>query len=129
MAGLSLKKIDIVAYIVSDWQRSKKFYTEVLGLPVVGFDADEAGWMEFGELNGTHLAISLWNRSDPMPNRDGGGTAIFMVEDAFAAVQELRNRGVNCEDVVTIPKTVAYANFYDPDCNRMQIASTLPDWT
>ena len=120
------KKVDLVAYIVSDWQRAKKFYGETLGLPVAEFINDEIGWMEFGEKNGIHLAISLWNRSEPMPNRDGGGTAIFMVDNAYAIVDELRSRGVNCEDVVAIPQMVTYANFFDPDCNRLQVAGPPP---
>jgi catechol 2,3-dioxygenase-like lactoylglutathione lyase family enzyme len=126
MAKMLLKKIDIIAYIVSDWQRAKKFYGETLGVPVAAFINDEVGWMEFGEKEGTHLAISLWDRPESMPSRDGGGTAIFMVDDAYAIVNELRARGVNCEDVVAIPQMVTYANFYDPDCNRMQVAGPPP---
>jgi catechol 2,3-dioxygenase-like lactoylglutathione lyase family enzyme len=58
MEGL-LKELQVVSYNVTDWQRAKKFYGETLGLPVAAFMGDEVGWMEFGEKEGTHLAINL----------------------------------------------------------------------
>lgn len=126
MAQALFKQVEIVAYIVSDWQRAKKFYGETLGLPVAAFIIDETGWMEFGTESGAHLAIRLWNRPEPLPNRDGGGTAVFMVEDAYATAVELRARGVKCEEVVAIPQMVTYANFFDPDGNRLQLAGPAP---
>ncbi|HEX9029512.1 MAG TPA: VOC family protein, partial [Anaerolineales bacterium] len=89
MSGL-LKSLADVSYNVSDWQRSKKFYAETLGLPVAAFITDDVGWMEFGEKDQTHLAIGLWRGPGPMPVGEGGGIAIFAVDDAYAAVKELR---------------------------------------
>lgn len=122
MAKQLFSKIDVVAYDVTDWQRAKKFYGETLGLPEAAFISDDVGWMEFGEKDATHLAISLWREDRPMPKSMGGATVVFMVPDAYAAVKELRARGVKCEEVVAIPKMVTYANFYDPDGNKLQVA-------
>ena len=127
MAKPLFRKIDIVAYDVTDWQRAKKFYGETIGLPVAAFITDEVGWMEFDDKKGTHLAISLWREDRPMPKSMGGATVVFMVPDAYAAVKELRIRGVKCEDVVPIPQMVTYANFYDPDGNKLQVAGPPPD--
>lgn len=124
MIGL-FNKMDVVAYNVSDWQRSKKFYGETLGLPVAAFITDEVGWMEFGEKDGTHLAIQLWEKPEPVPTQ-GGATVVFSVDDAYRAVEALRGRGVRCDDVVAIPQMVTYATFYDPDGNRLQIAGPPP---
>jgi predicted enzyme related to lactoylglutathione lyase len=116
-----------VSYDVSDWLRAKKFYGETLGLPTEAFISDEVGWMEFGESAGTHLAIGLWRGPGPMPKRgNNGATAIFTVNDAYAAVAELRKRGVRCDDVVAIPQMVTYASFYDPDGNCLQVAGPPP---
>ena len=120
------KKLEWVSYNVTDWQRAKKFYGETLGLPVAAFMTDEVGWMEFGEKDGTHLAISLWRGPDPVPPREGGATVVFSVDDAYKAVQELRKRGVKCDDVVVIPSMVAYATFYDPEGNQLQVAGPPP---
>lgn len=119
-------KLDIVAYPVSDWQRSKTFYVETLGLPVAAFMGDDIGWMEFGERNSVHLAIRLWQSPDPFPAVTGGGVAVFGVEDAYVAAAELRKKGMRCEDVVAIPQMVTYADFYDPDGNRLQIVGPAP---
>ncbi|MEN6571817.1 MAG: VOC family protein [Anaerolineaceae bacterium] len=125
MEGM-FKKVDFVSYMVSDWQRAKKFYAETLGLPVAAFISDEVGWMEFGEKDATHLAINLWQGAGPLPPAGRGGIVIFSVPDAYAAVAELRKRGVKCEDVVAIPEMVTYADFYDPDGNLLEVAGPPP---
>ena len=119
-------KIDYVSYDVTDWQKAKKFYGEILGLPVGDFIDDEVGWMAFGAENATKLAISLWRGPEPLPARVGGATVIFEVPDAYAAVKELRLRGVKCDDVIAIPDMVTYASFYDQDGNRLQVAGPPP---
>lgn len=126
MAKPLFSKVDIVSYDVTDWQRAKKFYSETLGLPVAEFYGDEVGWMEFGEKAGSHLAISKWMEDRPMPKCMGGATVVFMVPDAYETVKELRSRGVHCEDVVPVPGMVTYANFYDPDGNKLQVAGPAP---
>ena len=126
MDGL-LKQLYGISYIVSDWQRAKRFYSETLGLPVLGFMSDEVGWMEFGDKEGAHLAIMPWPGPGPLPSREGGGLAIFSVEDAVQAIAELRRRGVRCDDPVRVPGMVTWANFYDPDGNRLQIAGPPPE--
>jgi len=125
MAG-TIKKLQVVSYAVSDWQKSKKFYAETVGLPVAAFMNDEIGWMEFGEKDDVHLAISLWRGPGPLPRGAGGAVAIFAVDDTVKAIQELRKKGVKCDNPVTIPGMVVYANFYDPDGNRLQVAGTAP---
>ena len=121
------KNLGMVAYPVSNWQNSKKFYQETLSLPVAAFISDDVGWMEFGEKDQTHLAISFWGRPEPMPVAyQGGAVAVFSVDDAYEAVKKLRERGVKCDEVVSIPKMVTYADFYDPDGNRLQIYGPPP---
>lgn len=120
-----LKKISVVQFNVTNWDQAKQFYTEKLGLPI-SFDAGtEAGWCEFGQQGQTTLAINLWR--DGEPPRNGGATPVFDVDDCIAAVAELRKRGVKCDDAEVIPNMVTYANVYDPEGNRFQIAqSTYP---
>ncbi len=122
----AIKKLAIVSYNVIDWQRAKKFYGETLGLPVAAFITDDVGWMEFGEKDGVHLAIGLWRGPGPMPNGPGGAVAVFEVDDAYSAVAELRQKGVRCDDVVAIPEMVTFADFYDPDGNRLEVAGPPP---
>ncbi len=114
-----LKQVYAVQYFVKDWERAKRFYGQTLGLPSLGA-ADETGWAEFGEKDQTHIAINRWREDDkPMPKN--GAFAIFSVDDAHAAVKELRTRGVKCDDPVAIPEMVTYADFYDPEGNRLEL--------
>ncbi len=125
MSGL-LKELQVVSYNVTDWQQAKKFYGETLGLPVAAFMGDKVGWMEFGEKEGTHLAINLWRGPEPVPPRNGGATVVFSVDNAYKTIEELRKRGVKCDDVEAIPEMVTFANFYDPEGNRLQVAGPPP---
>ncbi len=119
-----LKHVYAIQYFVKDWQRAKGFYGETLGLPSLRA-ADEVGWAEFGDREQTHIALSLWqDASKPMPVN--GAVAIFSVDDTHAAVSELRARGVKCDDPVGVPGMVTYADFYDPEGNRLELAGPPP---
>lgn len=119
-----LKGLSVVSVNVTDWSKAKKFYSETLGLPIAFDTGDEVGWCEFGEAGKTTLAINLWREPSPPP-RQGGATPIFNVDDAHKAIAELRKKGVKCDEPVTIPGMVSYANVYDPEGNRLQVAQTL----
>ena len=113
------KNVSVVSYHVKDWDAARKFYKEILEWPVA-YESEEMGWMEFGFDNETHLAISRWDAADPMPPYLGGATAVLAVDDAVAVTEKLRARGVHCDDAVTIPGTVCFGTFYDPEGNRIQ---------
>lgn len=119
-----LKRIGVVSVNVTNWAAAKKFYGETLGLPMAFEGGDEMGWCEFGAHGQTTFAISLWRDATP-PSREGGATPVFDVDDAQKTIEALRKKGVKCEDVTTIPDMVAFATFYDPEGNRLQIAQTL----
>jgi catechol 2,3-dioxygenase-like lactoylglutathione lyase family enzyme len=121
----TLKQLYGISYMVSDWQRAKRFYEQTLGLPRLG-DMEIEGWAEYGDMNGAHLAIMPWPGPGPLPSPDGGGIAIFSVPDAHQAIADLRRRGVRCDDVIAVPGMVTWANFYDPDGNRLQVAGPPP---
>jgi catechol 2,3-dioxygenase-like lactoylglutathione lyase family enzyme len=121
-----LKKLSIVSYPVKNWEQAKKFYGETLGLPVAWFMTDEVGWIQYGDENGATLALSWHRDGDPPPNKDNGVVAIFDVDDTFKAVAELRAKGVRCDEPQGIPGMVTYANIYDPEGNRLQLAGPPP---
>jgi len=110
--------INVVSHNVSDWERAKKFYSEVLDWPVA-YANDEVGWMEWGEENKTHISINRWEGPDPLP-LNGGATLVLGVDDPHAVTAALRAKGVRCDDVTHIPGVVLYGTFYDPDGNRLQ---------
>lgn len=117
------KNINVISYHVQDWEKAKKFYTEVLEWPVAYVD-DNLGWMEFGLENETHLAISRGDPGSPVPPKQGGAIAVFTVEDAVKTTELLRSRGVKCDDAENIPNVIYFGTFYDPEGNIIQFASS-----
>jgi len=116
------KNVNVVQYQVKDWERAKRFYSEVIEWPVCWSD-DEIGWCEFGRDNEAHIAISRWSEGQPEPGKKGGAIAVLAVEDAVKITEYLRARGVKCDDAVNIPGVVCYGTFYDPEGNCLQFAS------
>ncbi len=113
--------VNVVQYFVADWEPAKKFYMDLLGWPVAYLD-DPMGWMEFGEVGKTHLAINRWDKTrGPIPQN--GAIAVLSVADAGATLAALRARGVRCDDVSVIPGVIAVGAFYDPEGNCIQFAS------
>lgn len=117
-----LKRIGVVSMPVSDYAKGKAFYHETLGLPIAFDGGEEMGWCEFGEQGQTTLSINVWR--DGTPPR-GGAVPVFDVDDCQHAVAELRKRGVNVEDAVTIPGAVVHATAYDCEGNKFQMAQSL----
>ena len=117
-----LKGLTVVSVHVIDWAKAKAFYHDTLGLPVL-MDVEDVGWCEFGEAGRTTFAISLWRDAAPPPR--GGAIPVFAVDDCAKTTAELRRRGVKCDDPVTYPGMVIYADVHDPEGNLFQIAQSL----
>src|SRR5918996_6340264 len=94
---------------VSDMERARRFYEEVLGLAV---EADVVGTVRYSCGDGTALAIF----ERPMEPVDHT-VAAFEAEDIDGEVNELRKRGLEVEDIITLPSGVKRAFFKDPDGN------------
>ena len=120
-----LKKLGLVSYPVKNWEQAKKFYGETLGLPVAWFMGDEVGWIQYGDEQGAQLALSLLREGD-VPKNDNGVVAIFDVEDVAQAVTELRAKGVRCNEPITIPQMVTFADIFDLEGNRIQLVNSQP---
>lgn len=116
------KNLSVVSYHVKDLKSAREFYTKVLGWPIA-YESEEMGWVEFGDEKSTHIAISRWDETEPIPPYIGGATAVLSVENAVVATEVLRAAGVRCEDAVTIPGVVCFGTFYDPEGNRIQFSS------
>ena len=94
---------------VSDMERARRFYEEVLGLAV---EADVVGTVRYSCGGGTALAI-FERPTEPLDRT----VAAFEVEDIEGEASELRERGVEVGDIITMPTGVKRAFFNDPDGN------------
>ena len=109
------------AIIVSDYQRSKAFYTETLGFPILreNFREDRGDWkldLQCGDMELELFAIPGAPPRPSYPEAQGLRHLAFRVDDVEAAVRELEARGVPCEPIRRDPYTGGRMTFFhDPD--------------
>jgi predicted enzyme related to lactoylglutathione lyase len=89
---VTVRGIDITAYLIKDAERAKKFYQETLGLELTGDYGPSGG--EFAFPDGTTFGI--WKMSDGTWSPGSG--VMFNVDDVPAAVEYFKSRGVKIED-------------------------------
>lgn len=119
---LHLAGIHHVAIICSDYERSKRFYTETLGLTVVSevYRAERQSYKLDLAVN-SHYQIELFSFPDP-PQRPSRPEALglrhlaFAVTDLDAAVAHLTGQGVITEPIrVDMHTGRRFTFFADPD--------------
>lgn len=111
-----------VALICSDYERSRHFYTEILGLPVIAETYREArrSW-KLDLAVGEHAQLELFSFPDapPRPSRpeaQGLRHLAFAVADLDATVAHLQAHGVVTEPIRTDELTGKRFTFFaDPD--------------
>jgi glyoxylase I family protein len=117
-----IEGIHHVAVICSDYARSKRFYTEVLGLAVIdeNWRAERGSWKLDLAIPGGGQ-IELFSFPEPparpsTPEAAGLRHLAFAVEDLDGMVELLEDAGVEVEDVREDPFTGARFTFFkDPD--------------
>jgi len=119
---LELRRFHHVAVIATDYERSKRFYTEVLGLRVVRETHRAArGSYKLDLELPSGDAVELFSFPDPparpsRPEAAGLRHLAFAVDDLDAAVAALTGRGVAVEDVRVDETTgLRFTFFADPD--------------
>ena len=102
---LKINRVHHIAIICSDYERSKRFYTKVLGLKIVRevFRAERISYKLDLEVNGLYQ-IELFSFPDP-PARPSRPEAVglrhlaFEVDNVDEAINEIAKHGVNVEPV------------------------------
>lgn len=119
---LNLSAVHHIALICSDYETSKRFYTEILGLSILGeyFRAERNSYKLDLALNGQYI-IELFSFPDP-PKRPSRPEALglrhlaFAVPDLDAAISHLTEHGVPTEPVRVDQNTGRRFTFFaDPD--------------
>ncbi|MEU6580526.1 VOC family protein [Nocardia sp. NPDC046763] len=119
---MELLRVHHVAIIASDYERSKAFYTEVLGLRVIAenYRAERCSYkLDLALPNGGQVELFSFPEPPARPSRPeaaGLRHLAFSVTDVGAAVAELRGRGVVVEEVRVDEYTgKRFVFFADPD--------------
>ena len=119
--SMNLHSLHHVALICSDYPRSKRFYTEVLGLRVIAetYRAERDSWKLDLALGEVQLELFSFPAAPPRPSYPealGLRHLAFAVEDLEAAVAELEGQGVRCEAIRCDGLTGKRFTFFaDPD--------------
>jgi glyoxylase I family protein len=119
---LRLNSLHHIAIICSDYNRSKKFYTEVLGFEIVRevYRSERNSYKLDLALNGDYL-IELFSFPHPpkrpsRPEACGLRHLAFAVKDIDAAAKELNELGIDVEPIRVDEHTGKQFTFFtDPD--------------
>lgn len=117
-----LLRIHHAAIICSDYERSKRFYTEVLGLSIVAehFRTARNSWkLDLGLPDGSQVELFSFPDAPARPSypeAQGLRHLAFAVSDVAASKQRLESLGVTTEDIRTDEYTgQRFVFFADPD--------------
>ena len=117
-----MKAIHHIAIIAGDYERSKVFYTEVLGLQIIRevYRQERDSYKLDLSLNGNYV-IELFSfpgaPSRPSrPEAQGLRHLAFSVDDIDSEVKRLQQKGVETEEIRIDPNTGKKFTFFaDPD--------------
>lgn len=119
---MNLQRIHHVAIIASDYERSKRFYTQVLGLRMVGEayrDARDSWKLDLALPDGTQIELFSFPSPPSRPSRPeacGLRHLAFEVADVEATASQLQAQGVEVEPLRVDEFTGRRFTFFaDPD--------------
>ena len=122
MKNPQLQSVHHIAIICSNYERSKKFYTEVLGCTIVKetYRAERDSYKLDLAIGGTYI-IELFSFPNPparpsQPESCGLRHLAFSVKDIEASIAALASHGVTCEPIrIDTLTNKCFTFFADPD--------------
>jgi predicted enzyme related to lactoylglutathione lyase len=113
-------KVTVSWFSVNDFEQTKKFYGNVLGLKKT-FEMQT--WAEFAGAEGeASIGVAANSHTAKEPN----ATVVLRVDDIQAERKRLETKGVKFEGKTEeIPGVVKLATFRDPSGNRLQLCQPL----
>ena len=118
---MRLEKIHHIAIIVSDYEKSKKFYVEQLELPILreNYSEDRGDWKL--DLQAGDVELEIFGVKNPPkrvtnPEASGLRHLAFHVDNVEEAVAWLNSKGIETEPIRWDPFTGKQMVFFrDPD--------------
>ena len=125
---MKIKRIHHIAILTDDYNKSKAFYTEVLGFEIILETYREARQSYKLDLaiNGQYqielFSFPEFKERNSFPESKGLRHLAFEVDDVDASVIELRSKGVDVQDVRVDEITgKRFAFFYDPNGQPLEV--------
>ena len=123
-ASLQISQIDHCSVIITDVERSRRFYRDVLGLKEINkprtFDFVVL-WFDLGNM---HIHLLLKDNPDTISPRHFA----LRVADAAAARTYFQRRGLEVQETTPIPGADRFF-IHDPDGNRIEIIQWLRSYS
>ncbi len=120
MSGLGVTQIDHVSVLITNSERSRRFYRDVLGLCEIAkpktFDF-RVLWFDLGNQQ-LHLLLK------PQPDTISPRHFALRVADAGRARTHFQNHGIAIEETTPIPHCDRFF-VHDPDGNRIEVIQWL----
>lgn len=139
--SLNLQAIHHVAIICSNYERSKKFYSEILGLRIIQENyREERSSYKLDLAVGSHSQIELFSFPEAPPrvtNPEAQGLRhlSFAVSNIEAQIEFLQDKGIDVLPLRVDEYTgKKFAFFFDPDGLPLELyedsagSSVLPEW-
>lgn len=122
---IKAKGAHLAWFVVSDLNKSKKFFTEELGFKLSN-ESEEFGWMELNGVDGG-MTIGIARKDDMTPILPGQNAVITItVDDVVKAKESLTKKGVKMHgEIQEIPGHVKMQLFSDNDGNYFQLCQLL----
>ncbi|HKT78140.1 MAG TPA: VOC family protein [Sphingobium sp.] len=127
-----MRGVHHIAIICSDYDRSKRFYVDLLGLPVIRevWRAERRSWKCDLDLGNAQVELFSFPEPPPRPSRPeacGLRHLAFLVSDLDAEVARLEAAGIACEPVRVDPHTGQRFTFFaDPDGLPLELYEEHP---
>lgn len=113
---MKIRGVDYVFFNVTDFERAKTFYKDVLGLkPLMEFGG---GWAEF-DAGTLALAIGAFGAKPLAPGQKCNVSVALAVDDVKAAVEHLKKKGVKITQETQEHPPCFMASIADPDGNEI----------
>src|SRR5262249_20791234 len=115
-AALQVEKIDHCSVLITDVERSRRFYGGVLGLKEIARPRTFDFVVVWYDLGNQHIHLLLKDRPDSISPRHFA----LRVADAAAARAHFQQHGVEINETTLIPGADRFF-VHDPDGNRIEI--------
>ncbi len=120
MSGLRVTQIDHVSVLITDVERSRRFYRDLLGLKEIARPRTFDFVVVWFDLGNQQLHLLLKDRPDTLSPRHFA----LRVADVAQAREYIREHGIAIDETTPIPGADRFF-IHDPDGNRIEIIQWL----
>ncbi|HEX2847360.1 MAG TPA: VOC family protein [Chitinophagaceae bacterium] len=125
---MNIKAIHHIAILTDDYEKSKAFYTEVLGFTIISetYRAERRSYKLDLAINGLYQ-IELFSFPDyreraSYPEAKGLRHLAFLTDDVDGAAKELKEKAVEVQEIRTDELTgKRFVFFYDPNGQPLEL--------